>query len=156
MIQLDIIDYSNNHVEIAFSGQLSVNRLYRNAKGRTKPYIQAKHIVYNSLQKKYSDVIEYEFDKYNQYECEYTFIFNNKSRRDVSNYIKFFEDLVFRLLIKDDDSKVVKITLQKSVYRNLKYNYLIMKWKDTNEDLLTKDKNLYSRLSSLPEKYLKK
>lgn len=148
-IRVEIFNYNNNSISFTFSGQLSVNRLYRNVKGRTKPYIQAKHVVYNHMNKKYKDILEFDFTKYERYYCEYIFIFNNKRPRDVSNYIKFFEDLVFRLMIKDDDNKVYKINVVKDIYRNISYNYVIIKWHDYKEDIILKDVELQNSLNSL-------
>ncbi|MEM5878704.1 MAG: hypothetical protein QXF12_07560 [Candidatus Aenigmatarchaeota archaeon] len=148
-IRVEIVDYDDNSVSMTFSGQLSVNRLYRNVKGRTKPYIQAKHVVYNYMNKKYKHIIDHDFNRYEKYYCEYIFIFNNKRPRDVSNYIKFFEDLVFRLMIKDDDNKVYKINIVKDIYREISYNYVIVRWTEYNEDLILKDKSLQNRLESL-------
>lgn len=148
-IRVDIVDYDDSSISMIFSGQLSVNRLYRNVKGRTKPYIQAKHIVYNYMNKKYSHVINHDFKKYEKYYCEYIFIFNNKKPRDVSNYIKFFEDLVFRLMIKDDDNKVYKINVVKDIYRDISSNYVIIRWHDYTDDIISRDVELRNKLSSL-------
>lgn len=126
-IKVEILDYDINRLEFAFQGSLSVNRLYRNVKGRTKPYIQAKHVVYNKILKENKDAVLFNYNKHDLYYLKYTFVFNSKKPRDVSNYIKFFEDLVFRLFIKDDDNKVWKFEAEKEIRRG-KYNYVMIEW----------------------------
>lgn len=151
-IKVEILEYAPNKIEFAFQGSLSVNRLYRNVKGRTKPYIQAKHIVYNKIMKNYKDAVLYDYNKHDFYYVKYTFVFNSKKPRDVSNYIKFFEDLVFRIFIKDDDNKVWKFEAQKEIRKGFKHNYVMIEWfnYERNEHFLEE----FSEKSSLNKIYI--
>lgn len=139
-IRVEILSFGDNYIEFLFAGALSVNNLYRNRKGRVKPYIQAKSIVYDYIQKRYGNACEHKFLVYDAYRFRYFFIFNSNKRRDVSNYVKFFEDVVFRLFIKDDDSKVQEIHMQKAIGKIGNMNYVRIEWDKYEEKKENKEK----------------
>lgn len=115
-VRFHIVHFNENSIEIHFTGDFSVNKLYINTKNG-KRYNQVKTKIYEIMQIFYQDVLSFEFKKCNRYVFIYEFYFCNNKKRDISNYIKFFEDFVFKLLIKDDDSKVFEIHAYKKVMK---------------------------------------
>lgn len=114
MIEFDILD--NNSFFIKFDFSASVNS-----------YICKNHKnVFNKYKKLYNKVKKCEkCKKCEKYAFYYLFYFKNNKKRDVSNYIKFFEDLIFYVL-DDDDSKVDFLFVQKNYFYNKDYNYLFV------------------------------
>lgn len=128
MLENDIIlkDYNTEQGLIIFDFDLnvSVNNIYKFNVKNKKMYSVYKSRVYNKFRG-----IELVFKKCDCYLCEYSFIFMNNNKRDISNYLKFFEDLIFRLFIKDDDSKVYKIIVNKFVDNSLDRHRLIFSYR---------------------------
>jgi len=96
------------------------------------------------------EIIDYPFDKCDEYDFEYIFAFNNKRKRDISNHIKLFEDIIFRLFIKDDDSKVKSIRINSFIFKNSKnLNYLFVRWTCKQEEYKPDDEKLIRFLSNI-------
>jgi Holliday junction resolvase RusA-like endonuclease len=125
---LGVYDYTSNSISFYFNVNMSVNFIYRNRRGFEKPIP-----VYKSYTEKLERQIAGRFQdvrpsKYDKYKFNYYFCFNTKRKRDISNYIKAFEDYVFNNILKDDDSKVYEINIYKKIESQLPYNYLLMTW----------------------------
>jgi hypothetical protein len=87
----------------------------------------AKAVV-ERLLKKQIEECSVQFEKYEAYDFHYTFIFGLSAKQDVSNFIKFIEDIIFNLFLCDDDSKVQRIIAEKFVCKG-EYNVVIVTWK---------------------------
>lgn len=155
-MQIDLIGGGENFLEFTFSGSFSVNRIYRNKRGFTKPYPLHKQ-AYKIIQKKYPEYIEREYKQYDKFEVNYIFVFNNNQRRDVSNYIKVFEDILFRLFIKKDDSFVYKINVKKIIIKSFPENYLRIEWCEYDDksyevdkiDIFEKTKHIHKTVKTI-------
>lgn len=122
-----VTNYGLNFIEFGFSGSLSVNRIYRNKGGFVKPYpTHAK--IYKIIKKKFAHIASLDFAQYDMFHVEYTFFFKDNARRDVTNYIKVFEDIVFRLFIKIDDSRVYSTKVTKNIDKRLSMHYVRIEW----------------------------
>lgn len=115
-VKLDLKIIDKNTFFITFDLNASVNMYIK--KTKNKVFNKYKHLLYNI--QKCEECLKCE-----KYAFYYLFYFKNNKKRDVSNYIKFFEDLVFYVL-NDDDSKVDMLFVQKNYYENKDYNYLLV------------------------------
>jgi len=147
--ELNVADFGENHVIFYFNKSASVNRLYRIKSGHTKPYfIHSKSYMY--ILEDNREIIDYNFLKCSSYEFSYIFAFCDNRKRDISNHIKLFEDIVFRLFIKDDDSKVKSIRINAITFSNKrKFNYLFVKWTCSKQDYKVEDEYFKKFLSLL-------
>lgn len=139
-IDIIILGAGPNYVEVAFRGSFSVNRLYRHRKGRHAPYNQVKDLVEKKLKQYYSRYFEYKYNKYDKYKFKYIFVFRTKAINDVSNYIKFMEDMVFNYFLQDNDTKVYLIHAEKHYHKIGQYNYVRIEWEEYKEDSLFLEK----------------
>jgi Holliday junction resolvase RusA-like endonuclease len=122
-----VIHYTENSVLFSFNRFASVNRLYRNRQGYTKPYsVNSK--VYLDILSYHPEIIDKKFLQCDKYAVSYYIIVGDKKRRDISNYIKLFEDIVFRLFVKEDDSKVKHITVTGVFKEKIKSKYVFVTW----------------------------
>ena len=124
---IQVIHYTHASVLFSFSGSASVNRLYRNRYGYTKPY-SVNNKVYLDILSYYPEIIDKKFLQCDKYTVNYYIIVGDKKRRDISNYVKLFEDIVFRLFIKEDDSKVKHITITGVYKEKIKSKYVFVTW----------------------------
>ncbi len=124
---IHVIHYTDNSVLFSFNRFASVNRLYRNRKGYTKPY-SVNSRVYLDILSYHPEIIDKKFLQCDKYAVNYYIIVGDKKRRDISNYVKLFEDIVFRLFIKEDDSKVKHITISGIYKEKIKYKYVFVTW----------------------------
>ena len=124
---IQVIHYTHDSVLFSFSGSASVNRLYRNRYGYTKPY-SVNNKVYLDILSYYPEIIDKKFLQCDKYTVNYYIIVGDKKRRDISNYVKLFEDIVFRLFIKEDDSKVKHITITGVYKEKIKSKYVFVTW----------------------------
>jgi len=122
-----VIHYTYDSVLFSFSRSASVNRLYRNRYGYTKPY-SVNNKVYLDILSYYPEIIDKKFLQCEKYTVNYYIIVGDKKRRDISNYVKLFEDIVFRLFIKEDDSKVKHITITGIYKEKIKSKYIFVTW----------------------------
>jgi Holliday junction resolvase RusA-like endonuclease len=132
---IHVIHYTDNSVLFSFNRFASVNRLYRNRTGYTKPYsVNSK--VYLDILSYQPEIIDKKFLQCEKYAVNYYIIVGDKKRRDISNYVKLFEDIVFRLFVKEDDSKVKYITIRGVYKEKIKSKYVLVTWRclDTNEN----------------------
>jgi Holliday junction resolvase RusA-like endonuclease len=74
------------------------------------------------------EIIDKKFLQCDKYTVNYYIIVGDKKRRDISNYVKLFEDIVFRLFIKEDDSKVKHITITGIYKEKIKSKYVFVTW----------------------------
>lgn len=138
-MEIELISYGDNFVEFSFSGSFSVNRVYRYKSGMTKPYpVHAK--IYSIIKKKYQNILDKKFLTCQKFIVRYDFTFNTNQRKDVSNYIKVFEDLVFRYFIKQDDSFVYEIMAKKTHVNTLEKNIVKITWECLDEGQYNYDK----------------
>ena len=124
---IQVIHYTHDSVLFSFSGSASVNRLYRNRYGYTKPY-SVNNKVYLDILSYYPEIIDKKFLQCDKYTVNYYIIVGDKKRRDISNYVKLFEDILFRLFIKEDDSKVKHITITGVYKEKIKSKYVFVTW----------------------------
>ncbi len=124
---IQVIHYTNDSVLFSFKGSASVNRLYRNRYGYTKPY-SVNNKVYIEILSYHPEIIDKKFLQCNKYTVNYYIIVGDKKRRDISNYVKLFEDIVFRLFVKEDDSKVKHITITGIYKEKIKSKYVFVTW----------------------------
>jgi Holliday junction resolvase RusA-like endonuclease len=134
-----VIHYTENSVLFSFNRFASVNRLYRNRQGYTKPYsVNSK--VYLDILSYHPEIIDKKFLQCDKYAVNYYIIVGDKKRRDISNYVKLFEDIVFRLFVKEDDSKVKHISITGIYKEKIKSKYVFVTWNclegDINTDVL--------------------
>lgn len=111
---LDVSVLNKNTFLIHFDINVSVNSYIVKAKNVFNKY---KNLILSLSKCK-------ECLRCRKYIFYYVFFFKDNKRRDVSNYIKFFEDLVF-YLIDDDDSKVDMIFIKKIINESDKNSVLI-------------------------------
>ncbi len=140
-----VIHYTENSVLFSFNRFASVNRLYRNRQGYTKPYaVNSK--IYLDILSYHPEIIDKKFLKCDKYAVNYYIIVGDKKRRDISNYVKLFEDIVFRLFVKEDDSKVKYITISGIYKEKIKSKYVFVNWhcleNNENFDALREIENL--------------
>lgn len=128
-MQIILLNYGENFVEFGFSGSFSVNRLYRNKRGFVKPYATHNHL-YKILKKNYGDIINSSFKQFSSFSVKYQFIFKDNTKRDLTNYLKAFEDITFRLFIKVDDSRVQETIAIKYVDKRLSMHYVKIEWSE--------------------------
>jgi len=124
---IHVIHYTHDSVLFSFSRSASVNRLYRNRYGYTKPY-SVNNKVYLDILSYHPEIIDKKFLQCDKYTVNYYIIVGDKKRRDISNYVKLFEDIVFRLFIKEDDSKVKHITITGVYKEKIKSKYIFITW----------------------------
>jgi Holliday junction resolvase RusA-like endonuclease len=131
-----VIHYTDNSVLFSFNRFASVNRLYRNRQGYTKPYsVNSK--VYLDILSYHPEIIDKKFLKCDKYAVNYYIIVGDRKRRDISNYVKLFEDIVFRLFVKEDDSKVKHITITGIYKEKIKSKYVFVTWSCLESDINT-------------------
>jgi Holliday junction resolvase RusA-like endonuclease len=131
-----VIHYTDNSVLFSFNRFASVNRLYRNRQGYTKPYsVNSK--AYLDILSYHPEIIDKKFLQCDKYAVNYYIIVGDRKRRDISNYVKLFEDIVFRLFVKEDDSKVKHITITGIYKEKIKSKYVFVTWSCLESDINT-------------------
>jgi len=133
---IQVIHYTHDSVLFSFSGSASVNRLYRNRQGYTKPY-SVNNKAYLDILSCHPEIIDKKFLQCDKYTVNYYVIVGDKKKRDISNYVKLFEDIVFRLFVKEDDSKVKHITITGIYKEKIKAKYIFVSWHclESSEDV---------------------
>ncbi len=121
-----LLKCDTHSLAFAWKGRLSVNHLYRSVKSKNRTINVAKAAV-ERLLKKQIEECSVQFEKYEAYDFQYTFIFGLSAKQDVSNFIKFIEDIIFNLFLCDDDCKVQRIVAEKFVCKG-EYNVAIVTW----------------------------
>lgn len=94
--------------------RLSVNKAYRIRKGGGIYKNMPEELI---LLYAYLNSIPFPPEKHSRYAFYYTFIFPNRKRRDISNFIKVIEDAIFESYLDDDDNKVYEMHIRKAFHK---------------------------------------
>lgn len=95
--------------------RVSVNKAYRIRKGGGIYKNMPEELV---LLHAYLNSIPFAPEKHSRYAFYYTFIFPNRKRRDISNFIKVIEDAIFDSYLQDDDNKVYEMHIKKAFHKD--------------------------------------
>jgi len=123
-----VIEVKPNYVSFYFNVNMSVNYMYRNKRGFSKPIPVYKSYVQKTKKQIEARFKGIKFQQFEKYRFYYNFVFNSKRKRDISNYIKTFEDFIFENLLQDDDKKVYETFITKQINNTIKENYLEVHW----------------------------
>lgn len=129
-----VLIHSDVHsLVIGFKSHTSVNQVY--SRSKNKVFNTKKKSVESFISRSVVDLLHVKKLK-NKYKFVYRFYFYDNRPRDISNQIKLFEDMVFKI-IGDDDSRVDEITIHRMYdfykyekYHKQKYHVVEINWKD--------------------------